>query len=229
MSSEDWLPVAELLAPHATCYLIDRRGRGSSGDSATYSLDRESDDLAAVLEAAGPQAALVGHSYGAICALEAALRWPVSHLVVYEPPLPVGGLVAGEYLHTYRRAVETGDLDAALELGLAKFVGLPPQQISAMHASLMWAHLRSLAPTWTRELEAIDGLTASAERFAALACPTLLLLGSDSAPHPLRDATSTLYRCIPDVRLAKLDGQGHMGHRLAPQLVATLISDFLVS
>ena len=82
-----WLPVATVIANQFTCYVMDRRGRGRSGDGPEHSLDRECEDIKAVLDFAGPGAHLLGHSYGAICALEAACRFPVGRLVLYEPPL----------------------------------------------------------------------------------------------------------------------------------------------
>lgn len=82
-----WWDVAEALADDHTCLVMDRRARGGSGDGADYSFDREIEDIAAVLGAAGPDAALLGHSSGAIYALEVALRVGVSRLVLYEPPL----------------------------------------------------------------------------------------------------------------------------------------------
>ena len=92
-TGEEWLQVATAMAEQFTCYVMDRRGRGRSGDAAAYSLDRECEDIIAVLEVAGPEAHLLGHSYGAICALETARRLPIGRLVVYEPPLPVDGPV----------------------------------------------------------------------------------------------------------------------------------------
>ena len=94
----DWMPVARLLADRFTCFVMDRRGRAKSGEGVgPYSIEREYEDIDAVLAAAqtetGSEAALVGHSYGAICALGVAMRHLVPRLVLYEPPLPVGGLI----------------------------------------------------------------------------------------------------------------------------------------
>lgn len=82
-----WISVAEALADQCTCYVMDRWGRGASEDHAEYSLESEVDDIGAVLETAGPDAFLFGHSSGAIYALEAALQYPIAGLVLYEPPL----------------------------------------------------------------------------------------------------------------------------------------------
>ncbi|HUG31639.1 MAG TPA: alpha/beta fold hydrolase [Acidimicrobiia bacterium] len=84
---EHWLGVAEELADTHTSWVMDRRARGSSGDGDDYSFDREIEDITAVLDAAGPDAGLLGHSSGGTYALETARRQSVERLVVYEPPL----------------------------------------------------------------------------------------------------------------------------------------------
>jgi pimeloyl-ACP methyl ester carboxylesterase len=234
----DWMRVAKLLAPRYTCYAMDRRGRARSGiGRSPYSLEREYEDIAAVLEMAeteaGPLAALIGHSYGAICTLGAALRHPVPRLVIYEPPLPAGGPVAGEFLDLYSRAITQGDLDAALEIGLTHFTRLPDEAIAAMRATRAWPRLRPLAPTWIRELEAMDALgtslEASLDRYAALSCPVMMLVGNLSPEHPLRDASRALAKVLPGARVETIVGQGHTAMRNVPMLVAWLIESFLAS
>lgn len=87
-----WAPVLPSFEQRFTVCAVDRRGRGSSGDTAGYSVEREFDDVAAVVESLGEQVHLLGHSYGALCALEAALRTPdVRSLTLYEPGIEVGG------------------------------------------------------------------------------------------------------------------------------------------
>lgn len=224
----DWMPVAKHLAHSFTCYVMDRRGRNRSGlGNSAYALDRECEDLAAMLAAAGPGAALVGHSYGAICALETALRFPVPRLVVYEPPLPVGGPIAGEYLAPYADAIARGDMDAALDVGLVQFTRMPEAAIARMRASRAWPRLRVLAPTWTRELEVMDSLNPGVERYRAIACPVMLLAGSVSPEHPMKDAARALVKAMPEWRLELLPGLGHVGMRTAPATVAPLIAQFL--
>jgi pimeloyl-ACP methyl ester carboxylesterase len=224
----DWMRVAKLLAPHYTCYTVDRRGRAhSAAGRAAYSLEREYEDIAAVRAVAGPLAALVGHSYGAVCTLGAALQHPVDKLVVYEPPLNCGGPVAGESLEIYKRTIEEGDLDTALEIGLSRFTRLPDSAIAAMRASKAWPRLRPLARSWTRELEAMDTLDPTVDRYAAIACPVLMLVGSLSPEHPMQDASRALAAVLPHARVETIDGQAHMAMRNAPDKVARLIEDFL--
>jgi pimeloyl-ACP methyl ester carboxylesterase len=224
----DWLGVAACLSSQFTCFMMDRRGHGrSEPGTASYSIGREYDDVVAVLSAAGCDASLVGHSFGAICALGAAMRASVRRLVLYEPPLPIGGLVAGENLAPYCRAVDDGRLDDALEMGLKKFVRLPGAHVHAMRSSKSWPKLASLVPTWPRELQAMDALAANVDAYVAITCPTLLLLGTESAEHPFRHAISALSQAMPNVRTASLTGQSHMAMRSAQNLLAQQISAFV--
>ncbi len=116
--------VARLLSGRYTCFAMDRRGRAHSGaGTPPYSIEREYEDVCAVLDAAGPGAFLAGHSFGAICAMGAALLHPVPRLVIFEPPFPAGGPVAGEHRMAYARAIADGDPDTALEIGLSNSSG----------------------------------------------------------------------------------------------------------
>ncbi len=226
----DWMPVARLLSHRFTCLVMDRRGRGHSGAGhAPYSLDRECEDIAAVLGAASPDASLVAHSYGAICSLEYALRVPVHRLAIYEPPLNVGGPIAGEYLAPYAEAIARGDLDAALDLGLAHFPRMAEADIRQLRESRAWPRLHSLAPTWTRELEIMDALDLNLERYRAIACPILLMAGSESPEHPMKDAARALAAALPGIQFEVLPGQEHTSIRTAPAVVAPIIERFLLA
>lgn len=224
----DWFRVAEALADRFTCYLMDRRGRGlSEFGNADYSIEREHEDIAAVLKAAGPNASLVAHSYGATCALGAALLSPVKRMVLYEPPLPIHDLIAGEALAAYRHAANEARFDEAMEIGLREFVRLPAAKIESMKKTRMWPKLTALVPTWPRELEAMDAIGSPVDQYSRIACPTLILLGTESAQHPFRDAAAALEKVIPDVRIAPLERQSHLALRVAPQLVIEKVAAFL--
>jgi pimeloyl-ACP methyl ester carboxylesterase len=123
-ASEQWLPATEHLAQHFTCYVHDRRGRGRSGDATAYDLSTEVADIAALMAVAGPGAHLLGHSYGALCALAYAEAHALDGgtLLLFEPPLAVDGPVAGAALAAYRDLVAAGDLEGAFEFALVNFV-----------------------------------------------------------------------------------------------------------
>ena len=127
--AEAWSAVANLLADSFTCYLMDRRGRGRSNDAPHYSIEREYQDIAAVLNAAGPRPHVIGHSYGAVCALGAALETPVDKLILYEPPV---GAVFGSEIENYSQAIDAGDPEKALEIGITKIVGVPQNQFEGV-------------------------------------------------------------------------------------------------
>jgi len=224
-----WRKVAGILAQTFTCYVLDRRGRGRSGDSSCYSIEREYEDIECALERTGEKASLIGHSFGAVCALGAALRTRIKKLVLYEPPLPVGGTVAGSYLPDYRAAIAAGDFDKALEIGFTHFASVPPAKVQAMRSTPEWAGALALAHTWSREVEAIEQHGPGLERYRSLDVPTLLLLGTQSAAHPLKDTSEALARTLPDVRLVDLQGHGHLANLRAPGLVAEYIGRFLLA
>jgi pimeloyl-ACP methyl ester carboxylesterase len=222
-----WHRVAEHLAGDFTCYVLNRRGRAGSGDAPDYSMEREFDDIHCALEMAGHGASVIAHSYGAVCALGAALLAPPRKLILYEPPLPVGGTIAGTHLPAYRAAIEAGDLDRALEIGYAHFASVPPSKIKLMRGTPEWMEDRALAHTWTREVEAVEQHGPSLEKYRALRVPTLLLLGALSAEHPLKDTTHALAKTLPDARIVDLPGQGHLANARAPALIAGIIRAFL--
>jgi pimeloyl-ACP methyl ester carboxylesterase len=224
----DWKKVARILSARYTCILMDRRGRGRSRHhSSAYSIQNEYEDVAAVVDDAGPDACLVGHSFGAACALGGATLSAVRRLVLYEPPYPIGKLVGGENMVPFKQALATGDLDLALAVGMEKFIGLPAAVVAATRASRAWAHMRGMVTTWTRELEVMDALGDNLSAFRQFPTPTLLLRGSESPEYPFQSTTRALQQTLPHVRVSTLQGQSHMAMRLAPEVVAERISQFV--
>src|SRR5699024_471597 len=158
-TGHEWLPVAGHLADRFTCYVMTRRGRGHSGRGDNYALQRECEDLAALLEHVGGHAHLLGHSYGALCALETARQSSaIDHLLLYEPPLPVAPLQVTAELANYRQAIAEGRLEDALLTGFRTFVGMPDSELAALRKMLLWPGTVQLAPSWLPELEAIAAL-----------------------------------------------------------------------
>ncbi|MCZ6714033.1 MAG: alpha/beta hydrolase [Deltaproteobacteria bacterium] len=223
-----WLPVATAMAEQFTCHSIDRRGRGRSGDAREYSLDREREDIEAVLDVAGSGAHLLGHSFGGICALEAARRFPVGRLVLYEPPLFHSGPKSEELSVQIRSAVKSDQPDEALACFLRGGPELSTAEVSAFRATPLWKEAVELAPTFAREVDAINRLQSNLEPYREVSMPTLLLVGTVSAAH-LKDASSGLQDTLPNARTVLLDGQGHVANLLVPDLVAREASDFLLA
>lgn len=226
-TGEQWLAVAELLARENTVYVMDRRGRGLSADAGDYSLSTESDDIKAVLGVAGEDSVLLGHSYGAICALEAVRTGAsVSSLVLYEPPLPIDAPTAGPALGEYAAAVEAGDGDKAMRIAAEHFLRIPPDATEALAASPLWAGMVELSPTWTRELAEIDKTDVLIKAYTKINVPTLLLVG-DSSPSHLVGASRRLGQGLAHVTENVFPGQNHFAHVTDPAGVAAAISAFL--
>lgn len=225
-TGKDWLRVADGLSESCTSYVLDRRGRGRSGELGEYSLLKEAQDINAVVQAAGPDACLLGHSYGAICALEAACHHDVAKLILYEPPLPINSPVVGPAFENFRSAVERADLDEALTIGLRDLIKMPEQEIEGFKSSPSWADTAALTPTWIPECEVMSRLELGVARFADMAAPTLLLLGTETSAHHVR-ATRALESILPNAHVAELTGQGHMAHLTATDRVVAAIQQFL--
>lgn len=173
-TSEQWLPATDHLARHFTCFVHDRRGRGRSGDTRDYDLSTEVSDIASIMAIAGPEAHLLGHSYGALCALAYARTTSVDGtLLLFEPPLAVDGPVAGAGLATYRDLITAGDLDAALEFALVNFVRVPREAIPLIRATPLWQGEPAAHPDL--------GARARTDRRAGRRPRPLLL---DHRPHP---------------------------------------------
>lgn len=226
-TGEQWMAVAEQLAHSHTVYIMDRRGRGLSADAEDYSLSTESDDIKAMLAVAGEGSALLGHSYGAICTLEAVRTGaPVSSLVLYEPPLPVDSPTAGAALGDYAAAVQAGDGEKAMRVAAEHFLRISPEETEGLAASPLWAGMVELSPTWTRELSEIDLTAALIEQYLEIAVPTLLLVGEASPAH-LVGASRHLGQKLPNVTENVFPGQNHFAHVMDPAGIAEAITAFL--
>jgi pimeloyl-ACP methyl ester carboxylesterase len=228
-TARDWQLVARALSPVMTVFALDRRGHDRSADHPAYRLEREQEDLASVADLAGGDVTLLGHSYGAIVALTLARREPPVRLVLYEPPLRLDGPVGGAAVDAYERALKDGDPDTALAVGLREFVGMPAGAVSLMRGQPIWTRLTGLAPTWPREIRALDDFLAALggdlSPFGALDVPVMLLTGELSPPW-LVEATHRLAAVLPDPAVATLPGQAHDAHIFAPAAVAAHITQF---
>ena len=225
-----WARLLPNLEQHFTVYAMDRRGRGNSGDRAGdgYAIEREFEDVAAVIEAIGEPVFLLGHSYGAICSLEASLQTDkVRRLILYEPPLPTGAsLYTPGVPERIQALVDAGDQEAGLEVFFREVVQMPEPELEAYRALPAWKVRVTLAPTIARELVVDRSYTFRPERFAGFSVPTLLLLGSDS-PLAFRQATEVLAAALPDSRIVVMAGQRHVAMDTAPELFLAEVGRFL--
>jgi pimeloyl-ACP methyl ester carboxylesterase len=225
-AAPDWQLLANALAPQMTTY--DRRGHGASGDSGAFSIQREQEDIAAVLDLAGPEAILLGHSYGGLITLGVALARPLAGLILYEPPLPLSGPVGGDALVPFEQAVRDGDLDLALMLGLQHFLKLPEHAIEEFRHAPVWPVRASMTPTWAREIRAMDAFGDDLDRFAMMETPTLLVIGELSPPW-LTGTSRELQRAIPNGRIVEIAGHAHDAYLTDPDMMASAILPFALN
>jgi pimeloyl-ACP methyl ester carboxylesterase len=225
-----WAGLLPELERHFTVHALDRRGRGGSGDAPDWAIEREFEDVAAVVEAIGEPVLLLGHSFGAICALEAALvSGVVQRLVLYEPPIPTGVPPYPPGVPERIQAlVDARDPEAGLEVFFREVVLMPEGELASYRRLPTWTVRVELAPTIPREMVLDRTYTVRPERFAGLSVPTLLLLGGDSPPL-FRRATDALEAALPDSRVVVLPGQRHVAMDTAPELFLAEVIGFLGS
>lgn len=223
-----WARLLPELEPHFTVYAIDRRGRGGSGDAAEYDIAREFEDVAAVIDAIGEPVFLLGHSYGAICSLEASLLTDkVQRLILYEPPIPIGEPVYPSGVPERIQAlVDAGDREAALEVFFREVVRMPEREFEVYRTLPAWPARVTLAPTIPRELVIERSYRFRPERFAHFSIPTLLLLGNDS-PSVFRRVIEMLSAALPTSRITVMPGQQHVAMDTAPELFLREVLGFL--
>ncbi len=212
-------------------YALDRRGFGGTPDRPGYTIERDFQDVAGVVDAVaahtGGRVALWGHSYGANCAMgAAALTDRVSHLLLYEPSLglayPPGSIAAVE------AALADGDPEGAITRVLTDALGMTEQDIAPFRASPQWPTRVAAAATIPRECRTEESWVYAQGRFAAIAAPALLLSGADSGAD-LVAATRAAAAALPDARIHTLHGHGHFAHRADPGMVAALVRGFIAS
>ncbi len=224
--------LAAVLADGFTAVTYDRRGRGDSGDTASYAADREIDDLAAVISYAGTPAGLFGHSSGAVLALEAAAAGlGISKVAAYEPTYVIEGTrprPGDDLAGRLQTLLDHGDRDGAVALFQAEVVGLPAEMISGMRGSPMWGWFTGLAHTLPCDLALCGpGMQLPAGRFAAITVP-VLAIGGGASPPWLPAAARAVAEAIPGGRYVTLDGQDH-GVLQHPGALRDLLTSFFAA
>jgi steroid delta-isomerase-like uncharacterized protein len=225
----DWRSVRPTLAEAFTVYAIDRRGRGQSGDADEYALEREFEDVAAVVESIDRPVFLLGHSFGGLCSIEAALRTDnIATLVLYEPLVPVGSgeLVSPEVLGQLETLLSEGDREAALVMFLREMVGVSDDEITAIEGGPEWTAGLAAVHTVPRESRGLNGYLFDPSRFENMTTTTILLVGSES-PGYLQQFTETVAEALPESQLVTLQGQGHAAMNTDPEGFARTVVELL--
>lgn len=228
-----WSPLLPRLEPHATVYAMDRRGRGGSGDADPYEIQREFEDVAAVIDAIaasiGSPINVLGHSYGALCSLEATLLTAnIQRLILYEAPPPgTPGLFPPDSIAKIERLLAEGDRDAAISTFMREVVEIESSEIEMLRTLPSWAGRVAAAHTLPREEHATEQLSPfDPNRFKGMKTPTLLLLGSES-PAFFAEFTKQIHAALPHSNIAVMPGQQHTAMNTAPDMFLREVFDFL--
>lgn len=224
-----------LLAPRFTLHAIDRRGRGASGDTSPYAIDREFEDLAAVATAlardSGNPVDVFGHSYGGRCALGAALlTTDIGRVISYEgAPTPPGERYGDDALPRELGALAAAGRDETLlETFMTRVVGLTAEDLDRYRADPVWPRRVAAAGTIAREVAVESGEDAGLDRLGAVEQPVLQVLGGDSR-REFRVATAALDDRLAYGTIAVIPGARHAAHHTHPAEVTEAVTAFLAS
>jgi pimeloyl-ACP methyl ester carboxylesterase len=229
-TGESWQRVARQLTPRFRVLRLRRRVyREGARVRSPHSIAREVDDVVAITELLGEPALLVGHSSGAIVALEAALRSPASFagLLLYEPPVATDAPLGGDALLRARAALDAGHPGEAMAIHMREIVRMPRAlQLLIRLTPPLWSRMRTFAPGQIADDEAIEALGIGLDRYAHLDVPALLL-GGDRSPAHLANRLEALALVLPRLDSVRiLHGQGHLANVRAPNEVAAVIQTF---
>ena len=223
-----WTLLKERVADRFTLHLLDRRGRGASTEESRepYALEREVDDVLAVIEAVGEPVRYLGHSYGALIGLEPLARTSaIERALLYEPPFDTPGhvMIAAATLDRIEARIDAGDREGALETFYREVLGADPEPFKLLP---MWPVRLAIVHTIVREGRI--GLTYRLDpaRFAGVATPTRILLGTES-PGPFRASALAAAGAIPGSEVVPLPGEGHTMIDTDPGGFVRHVVDFL--
>lgn len=221
--------LAPLLAQHFTVFSYDRRGRGDSEDTAPYAVEREVEDIEALVKEAGGSAYVYGLSSGAALALEAAKRLQgIKKLALFEAPFIVDGSrppIPENYLPQLNELIASDRRGAAVKLFM-KLVGVPAIFVALMRFMPAWSKLTAVAHTLPYDITIVKdnerGKPLPADRWASVTVPTLVVVGGKS-PVWMRHAMQALAEVLANAQRHTLAGQTH---NVAPKVLAPVLKEF---
>ena len=220
--------LAQELAADFTVLNYDRRGRGPSGDTPPYAIEREVEDVEAVIDAAGGSANLWGSSSGAALAMIAtASGAPVTMLALWEPPfiLDESARPPADQVEQYERMIAEGRRGDAAEYFMSKVVGMPPEFVANARKQPWWAAQEALAHTLAYDARIMGDYSIPTETASSVKVPTLVLAGGADMPF-MRDSAKALTDALPDGQVQFLEGQGH---DVDPKVLAPALREFFSS
>ncbi|WP_433167218.1 alpha/beta fold hydrolase [Kribbella sp. CA-247076] len=216
-------PYAEALAATFTVVSYDRRGRGDSGDTTPYAVEREWEDLDAIRTATGARYACA-FSSGAMVMLQAGL--PFEKLAIMEPPFRVEGAPPApeRYLERLQEYVDAGNPGGAAELFMVEAVGQPKEVVDQIRETPMWAGLEAMAHTLVYDGLQMRDSAVPVSLLSSVAVP-VLALWSNASPEWMQRATREAAAALPHGT-----AEGHDGtfHTLAPETLAAVLSGYFL-
>jgi pimeloyl-ACP methyl ester carboxylesterase len=222
-------PLAALLAPRFSVFSYDRRGRGDSGDTAPYAVEREVEDIEALINEAGGSASVFGKSSGAVLALQAARKLSITRLALYEPPFIVDDSrapVPQDYVKHLTELVSSGRRGDAVEYFMTKAVDVPAEYVAQMRNAPSWRTMEALAHTLVYDGavmgDTLSGKPLLAERWASVTVPTLVMDGGAS-PAWAHKGVQAIADILPNPQRRTLEGQTHA---VAPEVLAPVLAEF---
>lgn len=219
--------LASVLASQFTVYNYDRRGRGDSGDTLPYAIEREIEDIDAVIQATGGSAHLFGTSSGAALALFATRALPgrVRKLALWEPPFIADPSLRPpkDTVQQYERLVGEGRRGDAVEYFMTQVVRLPADFAAFARTQPWWAGQEKIAHTLAYDGRIMGDYSLPLDTAAAVSVPTIVLAGSASMPF-MTETANELARALPSGQVRILDGQEH---NVDPTVLGPALADFL--
>jgi pimeloyl-ACP methyl ester carboxylesterase len=218
--------VAAILASDFTVLNYDRRGRGPSGDTLPYAVDREIEDIEAVADAGGGTAYLYGSSSGAALALAAAEQLPgkITKLALWEPPfiLDPNARPPSDQVEQYNKMLAEGRRGDAAQYFMEKVVRMPAEFVAGARSQPWWAATEALAHTLPYDATIMGDYSLPTERAKAVTIPTIVLDGGASFGFmgPTADALAT---ALPDGQRRTLAGQEH---NIDPTVLGPALKEF---
>jgi pimeloyl-ACP methyl ester carboxylesterase len=215
--------LAALLAQHFTVFHYDRRGRGDSLDTHPYAVEREIEDLEALVNEAGGSAFEFGISSGGVLALDAAARGlALTKLVLYELPFNSGDEHARQAAEHYTRQLKAllgeGRRGDAAALAMTTW-GAEASAVAGMRQTPIWSLFESVAPTLAYDDAIMGDGSVPAELLASITIPTLVMDGGAS-PAFMHNAAQAAAHALPNAKLRTLEGQTH---DVAPEVLAPIL------
>ena len=221
-----WAPLMPLFAAQFRVCAMDRRGHGESESGANYSLQKEAEDVAAVVNAQRDPVFVLGHSIGGVFSLEAAvLTKKLSRLVLYEPPLQ--DLDHTEVADRMERLIKAGNREEALLIFLQDIVKTSADEIQILKTRASWPSRVASIEVQIREIRALSKYRFDADRVRRLKTPTLLLTGSKTRSPQLKQAITSLMNTLPDRRLHVFEGEEHNAMDTVREQFAEVVIKFL--